>query len=208
MAPGLAGKACLKKTEIRLELLMDPDRLLMFKRGIRGGITQAVHRYTSANIKYMGDLCDPNKDSSYLQYLDANNLYGWAMSQPLSTGKFKWVDIKPSQISTLATRKIKGYLLEVDVKYPIDLHYSHNDFPFMCDKIKINKVEKLVPNLKDKMNYVIHIRVLDHALRHGLVLERIHRALEFNQMDWMKPYIDFNTKGLHQPMISKNISIN
>ena len=64
----------------------------------------------------------------------------------------------------------------------------------MCDKIKINKVEKLVPNLKDKKNYVIHIRALDQVLRHGLVLERIHRAIEFNQTDWMKPYIDFNTK--------------
>ena len=64
----------------------------------------------------------------------------------------------------------------------------------MCDKMKINKVEKLVPNLKDKKNYVIHIRALDQVLRHGLVLERIHWAVEFNQTDWMKPYIDFNTK--------------
>ena len=81
MAPGLAWKACLKKTGVRLELLMDPDMLLMFKRGIRGGITQAVHRYALANNKYMGDLYDPNKESSYLRYLDANNLYGWAMSK-------------------------------------------------------------------------------------------------------------------------------
>ena len=152
----------------------------------------------------MGDLYDPNKESSYLQYLDAssylqyldaNNLYGWAMSQPLPTSKFKWVDIKPSQIRALSTSKIKGYLLEVDVKYPTDLYDSHNDLPFMCDKMKINKVKKLVPNLKDKKNYIIHIRALDQeALRHGVVLERIHRAIEFNQMDWIKPYIDFNTK--------------
>ena len=98
------------------------------------------------------------------------------------------------QISTLAASKIKCYLLEVDVKYPTDLHDSHNDLPFMCDKMKINKVEKLAPNLKDKKKYVIHIRALDQVLRHGLVLEKIHRAIEFNQMDWMKPYIDFNTK--------------
>ena len=77
MAPGLAWKACLKKTGVRLELLMDPDMLLMFERGIRGGITQAVHRYASANNKYMGDLYDPNKESSYLQYLNTNNLYDW-----------------------------------------------------------------------------------------------------------------------------------
>ena len=143
MAPGLACKACLKKTGVRLELPTDPDMLLMFERGIRGGITQAVHRYASANNKYMGDLYDPNKESSYLQYLDANNLYGWAMSQPLPTSKFKCVDIKPSQgeaaqaqISALATSKIKGYLLEVDVRYPTKLHNSHNDLPFMCDKMK------------------------------------------------------------------------
>ena len=173
----------------------------MFERGIRGGITQTVHRYASANYKYMGDLYDPNKESSYLQYLNTNNLYSWAMSQPLPISKFKWVDIKPSQggamqvqISALAESTIKGYLLEVNVKYPTDLHDSHNDLPFMCDKMKINKVEKLVPNLKDKTNYVIHIRALDQVLRHGLVLERIHRAIEFNQTDWMKPYIDFNTK--------------
>ena len=196
--------------------------LLMFERGIRGGITQAVHRYSSANNKYMmgpvglgsrinpmGDLYNPNKESSYLQYLNANNLYGWAMSQPLPTSKFKWVDIrpkgpfgsraavqpiKPSQIHALTTSKIKGYLLEVDIRYPIELHDSHNNLPFMCEKMKINKVEKLVPNLRDKKNYVIHIRALDQALRHGLVLECIHRVIEFNQSDWMKPYIDFNTQ--------------
>ena len=160
-APRLAWKTCLKKTGIRLELLTDPDMLLMFERGIRGGITQAVHRYASANNKYMEDLYNPNKESSYFQYLDANNLYGWAMSQPLPTSKFKWVEIDPDQISALAASKTKGYLLEVDVKYPIDLHNSHNDLPFMCDKMKMNKVKKLVPNLKDKKKYVIHIRALD-----------------------------------------------
>ena len=194
MAPGLAWKACSKKTGVRLELLRDPNMLLMFERGIRGGITQAVHRYASANNKYVGDLYDPDKESSYLQYLDANNLYGWAMSQLLPTSKFKWVEIDLDQISDLTASKIKGYLLEVDVRYPTELHNSHNDLPFMCDKMKINKVEKLVLNLRDKKNYVIHIRALDQVLRHGLVLERIYRAIEFNQTDWMKPYIDFNTK--------------
>ena len=88
-SPGLAWHACLKRTGIKLELLTDPDMLLMFERGIRGGITQAVHKYTSANNKYMGDKFNPNKDTTYLQYPDTNNLYGWAMSQPLPTGGFK-----------------------------------------------------------------------------------------------------------------------
>ena len=91
-APGLAWQACLKKTKVKLELLSDLDMLLMFEKGIRGGIVQAVHRYAKANNKYMGDQYDESIESSYLQYLDANNLYGWAMTQPLPTGGFKWMD--------------------------------------------------------------------------------------------------------------------
>ena len=142
----------------------------------------------------MGPEFVPDKPTRYLQYLDANNLYGWAMSQPLPTGGFKWVSIKPSKISQLAKRKSKGYLLEVDVKYPKELHNSYNDLPFMCERMKINAVEKLISNLYDKKRYVIHIRALDQALKHGLVLGRIHRAIEFKQSAWMKEYIDFNTK--------------
>ena len=125
---------------------------------------------------------------------DINNLYGWAMSQPLPTGRFKWVDVKPNKIHKFAKREEKGYMLEVDVSYPKDLHDCHNDLPFMCESMEINGVEKLVPNLHDKKGYVIHIRALDQALRHGLVLERIHRAIKFNQSAWMKPYIDFSTQ--------------
>ena len=116
------------------------------------------------------------------------------MSQRLPTGGYKWVDVKPDKISKLAKRKSKGNLLEVNIRYPRELHNSHNDLPFMCERMKINGVEKLIPNLYDKKRYVIHIRALDQALRHGLVLERIHRAIEFKQSAWMKEYIDFNTK--------------
>ena len=168
--------------------------LLMFERGIRGGITQSVHSRAKANNPYMGDKFNPNEKTNYLQYLDANNLYVWAMSQPLPTGDFKWVEVKPGEISKLAKLENKGYLLEVDVKYPKELHDSHNDLPFMCKKLKINGVEKLVLNLFDKKKYVIHIRALDQVLKHGLVLEKIRRAIEFDQSDWMKGYIDFNTQ--------------
>ena len=123
-----------------------------------------------------------------------NNLYGWAMSQPLPTGGFKWVHVNPNEISELATRTDKGYILEVDVSYPKDLHDSHNDPPFMCERMEINGVEKLVPNLRDKKNYVIHIQALMQALQHGLRLDRIRRAIEFDQMPWLKTYIDFNTQ--------------
>ena len=196
-APGLAWKACLKKTGIRLGLLLDPDMLLMFECGIRGGITQSVHRWAEANNPYMEEY-DSNKPINYLQYLDANNLYGWAMSQPLPTGEFKWIkceNVNPkSLVNKFAAEKNHGYLLEVDVSYPKKLHNLHNDIPFMCTKMKVNGVEKLIPNLYYKRKYIIHIRALKQALDHGLILERIHRCIRFKQSPWMKEYIDFNTK--------------
>ena len=115
------------------------------------------------------------------------------MSQPLPTGGFKWVDIHPEEIGELVDRSDHGYLLEVDVAYPEELYDYHNDPCFMCGRMTINGVEKLVPNLYHKKQYVIHIRALDQALKHGLVLERIYKAIEFRQSSWMKEYIDFNT---------------
>ena len=168
--------------------------IFMFERGIRGGITQSVNRWAKANNLYMCSEFDPDEKTNYLQYLNTNNLYGWAMSQPLPTGGFRWVDIKPDKISKLAKFKSKGYLLEVDIHYPKELHDSHNNLPFMCERMKINGVDKLFPNLYDKKRYVIHIRALDQALKYGLELECIHKAIEFKQSAWMKEYIDFNTK--------------
>ena len=94
---GLAWKAGLKHTGIRLKLLTDLDILLMFEHGIRGEITQAVRKYAAANNPYMGDKFNPNEDTTYLQYLDANSLHSWAMSQPLQTGGFRWVDVNPNE---------------------------------------------------------------------------------------------------------------
>ena len=211
-APGLAWKACLKKTGVNLELLKDPDMLLMFERGIRGGITQSVHKWAIANNPYMGCEYDPLRPTNYLQYLDANNLYGWTMSQPLPTGEFKWVDIEnlkggARELKRTIDMMVKnsnrgvGYVLEVDVKYPRELHDLHNDLPFMYEKIRVSGVEKLVPNLHDKKKYVIHVKALKQALDHGLVLERIHRVIQFKQSAWMKEYIDFNTR---LRMVAKN----
>ena len=169
----------------------------MFERAIRGGITQAVHRYASANNPYVEEY-DKDKETNYLQYLDANNLYGWAMSQPLPTGEFRWINCDvwdPEKLVNMLSKEKKyGYLLEVDVKYPRELHNLHNDIPFMCDKMNINGVEKLIPNLYDKKKYIIHIRALKQAIDHGLILEKIHRCIRFRQSAWMKEYIDFNTR--------------
>ena len=189
----MAWKVCLKKTGIRLELLQDPDMLLMFEREIRGGITQSVHRYAAANNPYMEEY-DSSKPTNYLQYLDADNLYGWAMCQPLSTGGLKWIKCDnwdpKSLVEMFAAEKNYGYLLEVDVPYPKELHDLHNDIPFMCTKMKVNGVEKLIPNLYYKRKYIMHIRALRQALDHGLVLEKIHRCIRFKQSPWMKEYID------------------
>ena len=100
----------------------------------------------------------------------------------------------PDKIDSFANCDSKGYLSEADVQYLKELHDSHNDLLFMCEKMVINKVEMLVPNLYDKNKYVIHIRALDQALKHGLILEKVHRVIKFNQSAWLKPYINFNTK--------------
>ena len=173
--------------------------LLMFERGIRGGITQSVHRWAAANNPYMGSEYDKSKPTKYLQYLDANDLYGWAMSQPLPTGGFHWVELRKDWspktiVEELVAKKDCGYLLEVDVAYPRELHDYHNDLPFMCAKMKLNGVEKLVPNPYYKKKYITHIKALKQAIDHGLVLEKIHRAIEFKQSAWMREYIDFNTR--------------
>ena len=124
--------------------------LLMFEGSTRGAINQAVHQYAQSNNKYIDDRFDPEKESCHHQYLDASNLHCWVMSQSLPTGKFKWVenpDELKGNISKLAKEAGKGYLLEVDVSYPDNSHNLHNALPFMCKKMKINGVQKLVPNL-------------------------------------------------------------
>ena len=102
------------------------------------------------------------------------------MSQPLPTGGFKWVNVDPNQIHELAHRD-KGYLLEVDLRYPTEIHDSHDEFPFLSEIMEINGVTKLVLNLRNKTKYVVHIIALAQVLEHGLILECIYRAIEFNQ---------------------------
>ena len=196
--PGLAWQACLKKTRVELELLADYDMLLMIEEGIRGGICHAVHRYAKANNEYMKNY-DKSKQSSYIQYLDANNLYGAAMSEKLPINGFKWVN----DISEINKKFVKshdkknsgkGYILEVDVDYPSKLHKLHSDMPFLPEKMKIDKTQKLVCNLRDKKKYVVHISILKQALNHGLKLKKVHKVIEFNQEPWLKRYIDMNTE--------------
>ena len=196
-APGLAWQSCLKKTKGELELLTDIDMLLMIEKGTRGGISQAIHRYAKANNKYMKNY-DKDFISSYLMYLRANNLYGWAMSQKLPVNGFEWVKnlfkFNEIFIRNYDESSDMGYFLEVDVDYPKKLFDLHKDLPFLPERKKANKVEKLICNIEDKEKYVMHIKVLKEALNHGLVLKKVHRVIQFNQKDWLKPYIDMNTK--------------
>ena len=151
--PGLAWQACLKKTNVKLELLTDYDMLLMVEEGIRDGICHSIHRYAKVNNKYMKDY-DKNKEYSYIQYLDANNLHGWAMSQKLPVNDFKWINnvskINEKFIKNYDDDSDKGYIFEVDVEYPKRLHDPHSDLPFLPERMKIDKCKKLVCNLHDK----------------------------------------------------------
>ena len=194
-SPGLAWQACLKKINIKLELLTDYNMLLMVEKGIRGGICHSIHIQAKANNKYMKNY-DKNEESSYIQYLDVNNLYGWAMSQKLPVNGFKWVnnEINEEFIKNYDENSDKGYILEVDVKYSKKLRDLHSDLPFLQKTIKIDKCKKLVCNLRNKKKYVVHIKSLKRALNHGLKLRKIHRIIEFNQEAWLAPYIDMNTE--------------
>ena len=195
--PGLAWQACLKKTNVELELLTDYDMLLMIEEGIRGGICHAIQRYAKANNKCMKDYDKKNK-SSYIQYLDANDLYGKAMTEKLSVRGFRWMDdisrMDEDFVRGYDKNDIKGYILEVDVDYPNKLQNLLSDLPFLPERMVTNNTKKLVCNLNDKKNHVVHINVLKQALDHGLKLRKVHRVIEFDQEAWLKEYIDVNTE--------------
>ena len=197
-APGLAWDACLKMTNINLELLSDPNMLLMFEKGIRGGISIISNRYGEANNKYMGNRFNKNKLSKYLMYLDANNLYGSAMFKKLPIHSFKW--LTSGEMEKLFDNRVVQIwektpcILEVDLEYPENLHDLHNDYPFCPERVECkNGVEKLIPNLRNKTKYVIHYKNLIQCLKAGLKLKKIHRGIKFIESEWMKPYIEMNT---------------
>ena len=158
---------------------------------------------------------DPTKLSKSITYLDMNNLYGWAMSGYLPYGGFKWLkNVDGFDVNSISEKSPIGYILEVDLEYPDGLHVLHNDYALAPEKlaisynllshyckkiadeyeIKVGDVEKLIPNLGDKTNYVLHYRNLQLYLSLGIKLTKIHKVLKFKQSKWMKKYIDFNTE--------------
>ncbi|XP_068707842.1 uncharacterized protein [Montipora foliosa] len=215
-SPGLSWDSMLKMTNIKLELMTDIDMFQFIEKGMRGGISYIANRYGKSNNKYMKTY-DEKAPSKYIMYLDANNLYGWAMSQYLPTGGFKWMTknhIDKIDLAKYTEDTNKGLILEVDLAYPEELHDLHNDYPLGPEKIKVNKdmlsnycqeiadkfnvstgsVHKLIPTLSNKEKYVLHYRKLQLYTDLGLKITKVHRVLEFNQSAWLKQYIDFNTE--------------
>ena len=168
----------------------------MIEKRIRGRICRSAHRYAEVNNKYTKDY-NPDNESLFLEYQDANNLYGYAMSKKLPIDEFKWSE----NLSLYAEEYIKNYnedsdysaILEVDVHYAFMLWREHRDLPLLPTREKIDGGEKLITRFGDRKKYVVHIAALKQALNHGLKLKKVHWVIEFRQGEWMKPYIDMNT---------------
>ena len=192
-SPGLSWDAMLKMTGVKLEKISDIDKYLFIEKGLRGGISYIAKRYAKANNKYMNDY-DSKKLSTFITYLDMNNLYGWRLSDYLPYGGFKWLKNVDGFNVTLISKKSRLiYILEVDLEYPDELHELHNDYPLAPEKlaisydmlsdyckkiadeyeIKVGDVKKLIPNLGNKTNYVVHYRNLQLYLSLGMKLKFI-----------------------------------
>jgi hypothetical protein len=199
----------LKITKINLELLTDVTMFKMVEDGIRGGISQISHRHAIANNKYMSNY-DEKKDDSYIIYLYANNLYGHAMCQYLPTGEFKWNEDKwdTDKILELKDDSDIGFLFDVDVSYPEELHDKFNNYPPLPENMIIkkeylnkwqqenyneSKIKKLCCSLNDKKNYIVNYRYLKLALSLGVKLDKVNRVLQFKQSNFLKQYIMLNT---------------
>ena len=214
-SPGLSWDAMLKMTKVKLELMTYINMYQFIEKGMCGGVSYIANRYGKANNKYMEEY-NEKKPSKYIMYLDANNLYGWAMSQYLPYGSFKWLSNEELNNIDLGKYKVDsddGLILEVDLEYPKDLHELHNDYPLAPEKVKVSKdmlseycnkilekykipfgmVNKLIPMLNNKKEYVVHERNLQLYMDLGLKVTEVHRALKFKQSPWLKQYIDFNT---------------
>lgn len=216
--PSYAWDAMLLSTKVELYAFNDTqkDMYAMIEKSIRGGISMISNRFSKANHNKLTDY-DPSEKLAQLIYLDANNLYGWAMSQHLPLDQFLWIPepelFTTESIMNIADDAVNGYILEVDLEYPTELHDTHNDYPCAVEHVipdesmwspysldlairtehKPSKVAKLIPNLKNKTKYVIHYRNLKLYLQLGLKLTHVHRVIQFHQEAWLKPYIDFNT---------------
>jgi len=213
-APGLAWDAMLLKSNIQLELMHDTKVLDIMERMKRGGLCfVGSKRHVKANNQYM-ETYDDKQESNYLMYLDANNLYGWAMSQLLPHDKIKISnDVDIEEVLATPDDNETGYIIECDLTFPEELHDKFKEFPpapeiltpedsWMSDyqlelKDKLNiksKSNKLVPHLMEHKNYCIHYRNLKYIKSLGVKIGNVHNVVSFKQKAWLEPYIDFNTQ--------------
>jgi hypothetical protein len=209
--PSFSWESMLKLTRVILSLITDHEMELFISSSIRGGVSTISHRHVKANNPYMEDY-DESVDTTYIAYLDANNLYGFSMSQPLPYDGFMFLPndcIDRFDYMSVPVDAPTGYILEVDIDYPDHLHDAHNDYPLAPESVLITHdmlspfclsfeskhvdCRKLVPNLRNKTKYVVHYRNLQLYVQLGMIVTKIHRVLQFSQKPWMKPYIDFNT---------------
>ena len=203
--------AMLKMTGIKLEKISDIDVHLFLEKGMRGGISYISKIYSKSrgNAKHSDDIS--------IMYWDNNNLYGWAMIQDLPYKSFKFLseeEIKKFDFGSINKNNKIGYILEVDLEYCKELHDLHNDHPLCPEKvevcydmlskyckgifdwydIKAGGVKKLIPNLYDKVRYVVHYKNFIYYLSLGIELIKVHRVLSFKQKNWLKVFTDFNTE--------------
>jgi len=207
--PSLSWAVALKLTEAKLDFLTDPAAYLMVENAMRGGIATISNRYASANNPLLDDY-DDQLPTSYITYLDANNLYGAAMVEPLPVGNFRFLDVdqlKAFQLDQVAEDSDTGYIIECYLEYPEALHSKHSDYPLAPEHLTVTEdmlssfslscidsywkaQKKLMPNLYNKSKYVTHYRNLQFYVEQGLKVTRIHRILAFDQSAWLKPWID------------------
>ena len=185
-SPGLAWDSALKESKVELELLSDPNMLIFFENGIRGGVSTIFHRRATANNKYMKNF-DKTKPSVFIPYWDANGLYAWAMIHPLPVGKFEWMSE-----SELKDWQNYSCILEVDVDIPEELHEKFNVFPPSPERKTMGGVEKLIPNLWNKRDMICHWKILKQAVALGCVLKKVKRGIKFKEEAWLKSFIDKN----------------
>ncbi|KAL9884631.1 uncharacterized protein ACN427_011393 [Glossina fuscipes fuscipes] len=188
-APSLSWDAMLKYTKVEMELIVDPEIHTFLKTNIRGGLTQCTQKLSESNNKF---------NENYDESKSENYLYGWAMSQKLPYANFQFLsesEVKDFDIYSIDIEGTSGYILEVDLNYPSDIHDQHDCLPFSADnKIPLTgKYKKLIADLTHKMSYKIHLNNLLLCLQHGLQLKCIHRILKFTQRAWLEPYISLNT---------------
>lgn len=212
--PSLSWDALLSKTVVELEKITDYDQYLFIESGLRGGISMVSKRFARANNPKVPGY-NPSEPKTWLMYLDANNLYGCGMSQSLPTGGLEWLkkeELETTDFLNIPDHGDTGYILEVDLEYPSELHQAHNSYPLAPESLSIekewlspyqlellgdkplDKIKKLIPNLRDKEKYVIHYRNLKLYISLGMRLKKVHRGLKFKQTKWMEPYISMNTE--------------